>query len=108
MKYLWNLLIAACAMATTADGALISEFVANPPGDDPATQDFELAGTPLAPFDLWIISIESDGFNGMVDRSTNVMGSYDAGGLAVVTIPDLENPSFTVALLGLGFRSDRR
>lgn len=82
-----------------AQGQQINEFEPNPPGADPADQNFELSGTPSAPFDLWILSIESDaGSPGTVDRASNVTGSFDTNGLAVVSVPDLENPSFTVVL----------
>lgn len=80
-------------------GVVISEFEPNPPGADPSTSTFELSGgTPSLSFDLWILSIENDGFAGTVDRASNVVGSYDQDGRAVVTTPDLENPSFTVVL----------
>ncbi|NER01566.1 MAG: endonuclease [Okeania sp. SIO3C4] len=36
---------------------------------------------------------------GTVDRVASVSGTFDANGLLTVDIPDLENPSFTVALL---------
>jgi len=79
--------------------ALISEFQPNPIGDDPANQTFELSGTPGASFSGWIVSIENDGTNGLVDRATEVSGTFDANGLLAIAIPDLENPSFTVTLL---------
>lgn len=75
-----------------------NEFEPNPIGRDPKTQSVELLGTALGAFDLWILSIENDGINGTVDRATNVVGSFDANGLAVVSIGDLENPSNTVIL----------
>lgn len=84
---------------TKAD--MISEVLGNPPGADPSTQEVELLGTPNAAFDLWIISIESDlqaPGQGAVDRGENVTGTYDANGRAVVSIADLENPSFTLVL----------
>jgi hypothetical protein len=83
---------------------LISEFLGNPPGTDPATQEVELLGTANASFDLWLVSIESDPSTsattsqGVVDRGQNVTGTYDADGRAVVSIDDLENPSFTLVL----------
>lgn len=79
-------------------GQKISEFEPNPAGSDPMDTTFELTGTANTSFDLWILSIESDGFNGLVDRAANVTGSFDANGRAVVMVPDLENPSFTVVL----------
>ena len=78
----------------------ISEILGNPPGIDLDTQEVELLGTPNAAFDLWLVSIESDPGRGQgtVDRAENVTGTYDADGRAVVTIDDLENPSFTLVL----------
>lgn len=96
-----RILIALCAgilPVAAANAAMLNEFAPNPAGGDPSTQDVELKGTPSAAFDLWILSIENDGINGTVDRASNVVGSFDANGLAVVTIGDLENPSNTVIL----------
>ncbi len=96
-----RLLIALCAgmlPVAAANAAMFNEFEPNPAGGDPADTTFELIGTPNAAFDYFILSIENDGFNGTVDRVANVSGSYDANGLAVVMVPDLENPSFTVIL----------
>ncbi|MGH1437974.1 MAG: choice-of-anchor I family protein, partial [Lewinella sp.] len=85
---------------TATNSIVISEFEPNPPGTDPSTVSFEIAGgTPGTPFDLWVLGIESDGFDGTIDRATNITGTFDANGLAVVLIPDLENPSFTAVLL---------
>ncbi|NES01415.1 MAG: endonuclease [Okeania sp. SIO2F4] len=80
---------------------LISEFQPNPIGTDPALTTFELSGTPGDSFDGVIVSIESDSGSsaGIVDRVASVSGTFDANGLLTVDIPDLENPSFTVALL---------
>jgi hypothetical protein len=79
---------------------LISEFQPNPTGTDPATTTFELSGTAGTTFNGVIVSIESDsGSQGTVDRVASVSGTFDVNGLLTVDIPDLENPSFTVALL---------
>ena len=98
-------LLASMLFAGQMQADTISEFFGNPPGTDPTDQDVELLGTPNASFDLWIVSIESDpttsdtaAGEGVVDRASNVMGTYDANGIAVVSIPDLENPSFTLIL----------
>ena len=82
-------------------GQVISEFEPNPNGGDPAMTSFELNGTPNTGFTGWILSIESDsdGSIGLVDRATMVTGAFDANGILVVMIPDLENPSFTVVLV---------
>ncbi|NKI31971.1 ExeM/NucH family extracellular endonuclease [Croceivirga thetidis] len=78
---------------------LISEFEPNPNGSDPATASFELSGAPGQSFSGWILSVEGDITSGQtVDRATEVSGTFDSNGLLVVTIPDLENPSFTVIL----------
>lgn len=78
----------------------ISEFQPNPEGADPATTLVELTGEPGAAFDLWLIAVESDagGSAGTVDSAENVTGTFDANGIAVVEVPDLENPSFTYIL----------
>lgn len=75
------------------------KFEPNPAGQDPEESTIEIGGgTPSAAFDLWILSVENDSYNGLVDRAANVTGSFDANGLAVVIVPDLENPSFTLIL----------
>jgi hypothetical protein len=87
------------ALCGVSFGQYINEFEPNPAGTDPAESTIEIGGgTPLAAFDLWILSLENDGYNGLVDRFSNVTGTYDENGLAVVTVPDLENPSFTLIL----------
>ena len=102
MKKILSLLVAVSLVAGAAGNVsaqLISEFEPNPAGGDPADTTFELSGTPNAPFGFSILSLENDsGTMGTVDRATAVSGSFDANGLAVVTVPDLENPSFTVVL----------
>ncbi len=91
-------LAAVSLLAVPASANQINEFEPNPAGGDPSTQSVELIGTPGASFDLYILSIENDGFNGTVDRATNVTGTYGANGLATVSIGDLENPSNTLIL----------
>jgi hypothetical protein len=82
-------------------GQVINEFEPNPVGADLDNVSFELKGTPNTSFTGWILSIESDsGYAiGTVDRATSVSGVFDNKGLLVVSIPDLENPSFTVILV---------
>lgn len=89
------------AVVNARGGIIISEIAPNPAGGDPADQSVELSGgAPGATFDLWILSVESDcgTSQGLVDRATNIMGTFDANGFAVVMIPDLENPSNTLIL----------
>lgn len=96
----WSLaLVAILAFGVQASAApLLNEFEPNPAGGDPAETTFELTGDSGTDFDLWILSIENDGYNGTVDRAAEVSGTFDSNGLAVVTVPDLENPTFTVIL----------
>lgn len=102
-KWIVATIAAVLALAGPAIGSaqLISEFQPNPPGTDPSDMEFEISGTPLAAFSGWVLSIECDGGAaiGTVDSADSVSGSFDANGLLVVTIPDLENPSFTVVLV---------
>lgn len=86
------------AVAGQATANIISEFEPNPAGADPADTTIELFGLANTDFSFNILSIENDGFSGIVDRAAFVTGTYDANGLAVVTVPDLENPSFTLIL----------
>lgn len=97
MKKLY-FLFSALFVTSLTFGQQINEFEPNPLGGDPANVDVELKGTPNAAFDLWLISIENDGAQGIVDRATNVTGTFGTNGLALVSIPDLENPSFTFVL----------
>ncbi|MEO1613848.1 MAG: hypothetical protein AAFU55_16055, partial [Pseudomonadota bacterium] len=81
--------------------AIFSEFQPNPAGSDPATQTIELSGVAGELFSGFLLSIESDagGSAGQVDRVEEIMGTFDANGLLTIDIPDLENPSFTLALV---------
>lgn len=81
-----------------AAGVLINEYQPNPAGGDPSMQDVELLGAAGASFNLWLLNIENDGFNGLVDYAVNVTGTFDAMGLATVSVSDLENPSHTLVL----------
>lgn len=84
----------------TAGAVVINEIQPNPPGSDPANQSIELLGTPLSAFSGVLLSIESDSGNvGKVDRLAAISGTFDANGLLLTTITDLENPSFTLVLL---------
>ncbi|WP_424986112.1 choice-of-anchor I family protein [Microbulbifer sp. S227A] len=79
---------------------MISEFQPNPIGSDPANVTFELSGIAGASLSGTLLSIESDaGDIGVIDSVATISGTYDANGLLTVTLPDLENPSFTVALV---------
>jgi hypothetical protein len=98
VKKLYSLFIV-FIIAFNSKGQIINEFEPNPAGTDPTNVSIELKGTPSEAFSGWIISIENDGPDGLVDRAANVSGSFDSNGLLVVSIPDLENPSFTIVLL---------
>ena len=79
---------------------LINEFQPNPAGSDPADMDVELIGTPGVGFEGWLVSVEGDSgtYRGIVDRATAVSGVFDTDGILTVSIPDLENPTFTFIL----------
>lgn len=85
----------ASGLSASASAGLINEFQPNPPGAEPDELLIELVGTAGASFSGFLTLIEDDGINGEIDRSNEVTGVFDSNGLAVVTIPDLENPSFT-------------
>jgi len=84
----------------SAGDILISEFQPNPPGADPTNVEVEFSGPANTAFTGWVLSFESDAGStaGLVDRAAMVSGVFDANGLLVASIPDLENPSFTIAL----------
>ncbi|MDV7186496.1 T9SS type A sorting domain-containing protein [Lutibacter sp. TH_r2] len=80
-------------------GQVINEFQSNPPGADPDPGNIEIKGTPAASFSGWILSVEADAAPATIDRASSVSGTFDSNGLLVVSIPDLENPSFTLVLV---------
>jgi len=86
--------------ALLANAVRINEIRPNPSGSDPATQQLELKGMPGETFNGSLFSIESDAVasTNRIDRKADVSGTFDADGLLTVTIPDLENPSFTLVL----------
>jgi hypothetical protein len=99
MKKSLIILTLTVGLASLVSAQYISEFEPNPAGQDPDPGQVEIGGgTPSAAFDLWLLSVENDGFNGLVDRVNNITGTFDANGMALVSIPDLENPSFTLVL----------
>ena len=84
--------------ASTAVPVQINEFEPNPFGSDSANQLIELRGAPGASFTGNLFSIEADVAAGTVDHASPVSGIFDANGLLTISIPDLENPSFTLVL----------
>ncbi len=77
---------------------LLSEVEPNPDGSDPSTQSVEISGPAGEAFTGTLLSIENDGVDGTLDRRADVSGTFDSNGLLVVSIPDLENPTFTLVL----------
>jgi len=100
MKFKAMIFGAAFAIATSSASAqLINEFQPNPVGTDPADTTVELLGAPNTSFDGWILTTDTDFAPGStVDRASMVSGAFDANGLLTVTVPDFENPSFTILL----------
>ena len=96
-----SLAAAAVALTPAALAVSINEIQPNPTGGDPSSQQVELLGVAGAFFEGVLLSIESDGSSnqGSVDRLSTISGTFDANGLLVVTIDDLENPSNTLVLL---------
>jgi len=86
--------------AQSASDILISEFQPNPPGNDPSIIEFELSGNANTAFSGWVLSFENDAVSsvGTVQLAEPINGVFDANGLLVVNITDLENPSFTIAV----------
>jgi hypothetical protein len=86
--------------------AKINEFEPNPSGTDPSNMNVEIFCTDSdkgngTSFSGWLVNIESDagGSEGIVDRATQISGTFDSSGILLVSIPDLENPSFTFLLM---------
>ncbi len=79
----------------------ISEFQPNPQGPDPNPTLFEFSGPAATTINAWLISIESDANSniGVVKRLIEITGTFNADGLLTISAPDLENPSFTLALI---------
>lgn len=104
----WSLaaMIAAVGVCPAYAGPVVSSFASlneyqpNPVGGDPSDVEVELLGDPGSSFNGWIISIEGDSSSstGLVDRASQVSGSFDSNGLLVVSVPDFENPTFTTVL----------
>lgn len=93
--------LASVAFAPAALAVSINEIQPNPNGADPNVQQLELLGVAGTAFTGVLLSIESDpgGSLGSVDRLSTISGTFDANGLLVVDINDLENPSNTLILL---------
>jgi len=91
-------LLLAASAASAQTPILISEFEPNPPGSDPSTVSVEVSGPAGGSFAGWLVSLENDGVDGRADRVSQISGTFDANGLLVVEIPDLENPTFTLVL----------
>eukprot|EP00956_Cyclotella_meneghiniana_P016220 scaffold25526_cov47-Cyclotella_meneghiniana.AAC.1 len=91
--------------ANTCVNAKINEFEPNPIGTDPdTTVEIICADSDKgngSNFTGWIVSVESDkdGNQGTVDRAAQFSGTFDSNGLLVMTMDDLENPSFTLVLM---------
>lgn len=100
MKKIYISVLAVFSFISLASAQLINEFEPNPIGADLASQSIELKGTPGASFSGVILTLESDSDSniGTVDRLSSVSGTFGSNGVLVVTIPDLENPSFTIVL----------
>ena len=91
--------VAATVGVGQASAVQINEFQSNPDGADPSPQSIELLGTPGASFSGFLFTIEGDfGAPQDVDSANAVSGTFDVNGLLIVSIPDFENPGFTLVL----------
>lgn len=101
MKLLSTASLALFGSVLASAQVLINEVQPNPDGGDPGTQTFELKGVAGTDFTAFLLSIETDaGSNqGLVDRLYSVSGTFDLNGLYTFDGDDLENPSFTLALV---------
>ncbi|MEN1706156.1 MAG: hypothetical protein AAGJ54_11670 [Planctomycetota bacterium] len=96
-----NRIASIAAIAATsglATGQVINEFQPNPTGTDPSQVAVEIRGVAGASFSGVLYSVDTDFENGPIDRESAVSGTFDANGLLVVMIDDLENPSFDFIL----------
>lgn len=105
MKHLLAASVLAASAGTTSAQPRINEFEPNPGGSsaDPLTQQIELIGTPLSPFVGVLVAIDSDepqttSVSGKINRIIPINSSFDANGLLVITVNDMENPSLTLVL----------
>lgn len=104
MKSIFAIVAAAGTASIASAGAipLINEVQPNQPGSDPVTQQLELLGTAGASFSATLYEIDTDFFPGTVDRIETISGTFDANGLFVANIADLENPSASYILASGG------
>lgn len=96
----YALCVAAVLVSGTANAVLINEFEPNPAGSDPATTTVELLGNAGDAFSGWILTVDTDFAPGStVDRASAVSGTFDSSGLLTASVPDFENPSFTILVV---------
>eukprot|EP00968_Pinguiococcus_pyrenoidosus_P003297 scaffold196_cov308-Pinguiococcus_pyrenoidosus.AAC.1 len=79
----------------------ISEFQQDPVGADPATQLIEFSGTPNEAFQGFFLIVESDNDTeaGVVEEAEEIDASFDASGLLLLNISDIEDHSHTYLLV---------
>ncbi len=100
MKKLLFLTLMMNLICLDANADLISEFEPNPDGTDPMMQFIEISGLAGSAFSLSFLSVEAEGAGiGVIDSLSNFAGTYDANGLATLTVTDFENPAYTVLLV---------
>ncbi len=101
MKKILSFVFAAMFAATTADATvMINEFDPNPPGSE-SSFNVELIGPVGDSFSGHILSTETDNVSsvGDIQYSQSISGTFDANGLISVSLPDIENPSFSLFLV---------
>ena len=95
-------LAAGLGLAGPAHAQLFNEFRSNPPGTDSAPEFVELTGTPGSSFTGEFLALENDsgGGFGEIQDLTSISDSFDSNGLLTFDSGDIENPSYTLALVG--------
>jgi hypothetical protein len=87
-SYVLNVWAVLC-LAFSSQSQILNEFEPNPPGADPSSVNIEISGTPKTEFIGYLISIENDGFDGKVDRATEISGVFDENGFLVIRLLQL-------------------
>jgi len=90
-----------CLTVASQAAIVISEFEPNPTGADPDLVSFEISGgNPNTAFSGFLSSIDTDPGSalGFLNSVEAVSGIFDSAGFLVLSIADLENPSFVLVL----------
>ena len=95
--------LTAAPVASTDEAILMSEFEPKPPGADAASTNIEFLGSIGSALDGCLVILESDDdpLKGHVKETRAVRCTFDANGLCIVSVSNIENPSHTLVLLNI-------